>query len=122
MGARNPFEFTIREGMQRGMRSLSPLPTRLVSNEEYNPLPPTPAQRRVEQGIAEPGGAAVPPPGGQPPGFPAGTGGMAAAFLAMNEVFGEFFAISPVEAAEPAAFEQLRGPASPSSSTCRPIM
>jgi hypothetical protein len=33
MGARNPFEFTIRDGMQRGMRSLSPLPTRLVSNE-----------------------------------------------------------------------------------------
>jgi predicted TIM-barrel fold metal-dependent hydrolase len=110
MGARNPFEFTIRDGMQRGMRSLSPLPTRLVSNEEFNPLPPTAAQRRVEQEIARQAAQLSRRLGVSRRSFLRSTGGMAAAFLAMNQVFGEFFAVSPVEAAEPAAFRQLRGP------------
>ena len=35
------------------MTSSSPLPTRLVSNEEFNPVPPTAEQRRVEGRIQE---------------------------------------------------------------------
>jgi hypothetical protein len=37
--------------MRRGYRSEIPLPTRLVSNEEFPPLPQTAAQRAVEERI-----------------------------------------------------------------------
>ena len=37
--------------MRQGLRAETPLPTRLVSNEEFPPLPQTPAQRRVEDQI-----------------------------------------------------------------------
>ena len=38
------------------------------------------------------------------------TGGMALALLAMNQVFGKFFDVLPIEAAEPQAFRERRGP------------
>jgi len=41
--------------------------------------------------------------------FLSGAGGMAASFIAMNEVFGRFFDASPVELVEPAAAAE-RGP------------
>ena len=37
--------------MRRGLSTETPLPTRLVSNEEFPPLPQTPAQRQVEERI-----------------------------------------------------------------------
>ena len=37
--------------MRRGFRSDVPLPTRLVSNEEFPPLPQTLRQREVEERI-----------------------------------------------------------------------
>ena len=47
----NRYAFRLRPGMRRGLRAETPLPTRLVSNEEFPPLPQTPAQRRVEDRI-----------------------------------------------------------------------
>jgi hypothetical protein len=47
----NPYAFRVRSGMRRGLTSEVPLPTRLVSNEEFPPLPQTRAQRRVEHRI-----------------------------------------------------------------------
>jgi len=47
----NRYAFRLLPGMRRGLRSETPLPTRLVSNEEFPPLPQTPAQRRVEDRI-----------------------------------------------------------------------
>jgi hypothetical protein len=42
--------------------------------------------------------------------FLAGTGGMAAAFIAMNEVFGRFFDVHPIEMFEPVAYAQAAAP------------
>jgi predicted TIM-barrel fold metal-dependent hydrolase len=42
--------------------------------------------------------------------FLASTGGMAAAFLAMNEVFGHFFHVDPIEMFEPTAYAQSGAP------------
>ena len=43
--------------------------------------------------------------------FLAGAGGMAASFVAMNEVFGRFFDASPIELFEPAAAAEHSPPA-----------
>jgi hypothetical protein len=48
MTVQNRPSFRIRPGMRRGHRTEVPLPTRLVSNEEFPALPQTGAQRAVE--------------------------------------------------------------------------
>ena len=81
----------------------SPVPTQMVSNGEFNPLPQSPAQRQVEARlgeIAETQGRRL---GLGRRGFLRSSSGMAAAFLAMNEVFGPLFEVSSAEAAEPEA-------------------
>jgi predicted TIM-barrel fold metal-dependent hydrolase len=83
--------------------SFSPLPTRVVSNEEYLPLPETPEQKRVAAALAETGRRNARRLGIRRRDFLASSCGMAAAFLAMNTVFGRFFQVDPVEALESAA-------------------
>jgi hypothetical protein len=80
----------------------SPVPTQVVSNGEYFPSAQTPEQREVEARIAEIAGAAAKSLGMSRRRFLASSGGMAAAFLAMNEVFGRFFEVSPLELFAPA--------------------
>jgi hypothetical protein len=75
----------------------SPVPTQVVSNGEYFPLPQTLQQRQVEVRIAELAGQAGRRLGMSRRRFLASSGGMAAAFLAMNEVFGRFFDVNPLE-------------------------
>lgn len=70
-----------------------PIPTRVVSNGEYVPLPQTENQKRVEARIKELSDSASKKLGISRRKFLASTGGMAAAFLAMNEVFGPFFKV-----------------------------
>jgi hypothetical protein len=82
----------------------SPVPTRMVSNGEYMPFPQTEQQQRVEARIKELADSASKKLGISRRQFLAGTGGMAAAFLAMNEVFGRVFNVSPIEMFEPAAY------------------
>lgn len=48
MMAEHRHAFRLRPGLRRGLRSEVPLPTRLVSNEEFPPLPQTAAQRQVD--------------------------------------------------------------------------
>ncbi|TMI14073.1 MAG: hypothetical protein E6H38_08900, partial [Betaproteobacteria bacterium] len=69
----------------------SPVPTQVVSNGEYFPLPQTLQQRQVELRIAELATEASRRLGMSRRRFLASSGGMAAAFIAMNEVFGRFF-------------------------------
>ena len=79
----------------------SPVPTQMVSNGEFNPLPQSPAQRMVEARIkelAERNGRRL---GLDRRGFLRSACGMAAAFVAMNQVFGRLFEVDPAEAAEP---------------------
>jgi hypothetical protein len=89
----------------------SPIPTQMVSNGEYMPVPQTPQQRRVEARIQELAEGASKKLGMSRRKFLASTGGMAAAFLAMNEVFGRFFNVSPIEMFEPAAYAASAAPA-----------
>jgi predicted TIM-barrel fold metal-dependent hydrolase len=90
----------------------SPVPTQMVSNGEYVPYPQTAQQRRVEARVHELSRSAARALGMSRRQFLAGTGGMAAAFLAMNEVFGApFFKVSPVEMFEAAAFAANGAPA-----------
>src|SRR5437879_1272740 len=82
----------------------SPVPTRMVSNGEYMPIPQTEKQKRVEARIKELADTTSKKLGVSRRKFLVSTGGMAAAFLAMNEVFGHFFKVSPVEMFEPTAY------------------
>jgi predicted TIM-barrel fold metal-dependent hydrolase len=95
--------------MRRGYRSEIPLPTRLVSNEEFPPLPQTAAQRAVEERILAEAGRLAPRLGLSRRDFLRRSGGIATSLLAMNAVFGRFFDVLPVEAADPGAFKERTG-------------
>ena len=88
----------------------SPAPTQMVSNGEYMPYPQTDKQKRVEARIRELADGAAHDLGMTRRRFLASTGGMAAAFLAMNDVFGPIFKVRPEEMYEPAAFAQNGAP------------
>ena len=76
----------------------------MVSNGEYMPHPQTQQQKHDELRIKELADTASKKLGISRRKFLAGSGGMAAAFLAMNEVFGKrFFNVSPIEMFEEAA-------------------
>jgi uncharacterized protein len=101
--------FSIREGMRQGHNAETPIPARLVSNEEFQPIPQTPAQREVEQRILAHADQLAPRLGLSRRAFLRTSGGMATAFLAMNAVFGRFFSVSEAEAAEEAAAKAAHG-------------
>jgi hypothetical protein len=84
----------------------SPIPTQVVSNGEWMPMPQTEEQQRVEARLEELADGAAKKLGMSRRRFLATTGGMAAALLAMNDVFGRFFDVSPIEMFESTAFAQ----------------
>jgi predicted TIM-barrel fold metal-dependent hydrolase len=96
--------------MRRGLSTEVPLPTRLVSNEEFPPLPQTVAQQAVERRILSEAARLAPRLGLSRRDFLRTSGGIATSLLAMNAVFGRFFDVLPVEAAEAQAFQQRTGP------------
>src|SRR5690349_16385759 len=78
----------------------TPIPTQMVSNGEYMPLPQTPQQTQVESTIlalADKHGRAA---GLDRRAFLRTSAGLAASFLAMNEVFGDYFSIGDAEASD----------------------
>src|SRR5881397_3159267 len=77
----NRHAFRLRPGMRRGLRTELPIPTRLVSNEEFPPLPQTPAQRAVEDRILTAAGRLAPRLRLSRRGFLRTSGGMAASLL-----------------------------------------
>jgi uncharacterized protein len=85
------------------------VPTRNVSNGEYPPFAQTPAQREIESRVAAIADKAAGRLGLSRRGFLCGAGGMAASFIAMNEVFGPFLDASHFELFEPAAAAE-KGP------------
>ena len=81
----------------------SPVPTQIVSNGEFNPLPQTEKQREVEarlKALARENASRL---GLSRRAFLRTGCGMAAAFLAMNKVYGPVFDVSAAEAAQPDA-------------------
>src|SRR5512145_1678424 len=109
MPAHHGHGFQVTPHVRQGLRSEIPLPTRLVSNEEFAPLPQTPAQQAVEHRILAEAARLAPRLGLNRRDFLRTSGGMATSLLAMNAVFGRFFDVLPVEAAEPAAFQERAG-------------
>ena len=75
----------------------------MVSNGEFNPLPQTEQQRKVEDRLKDLADANGRKLGMDRRQFLRTTCGMAAAFVAMNEVFGPLFKVDPAEAKEPEA-------------------
>src|SRR5436190_5216226 len=88
----------------------SPVPTQMVSNGEYMPVPQTKSQKQMEERIKALAESASKRLGISRRRFLAGSGGMAASFLAMNEVFGHFFNVDPIEMFEPEAYAQSGTP------------
>jgi len=91
-------------------REPMPIPTQMVSNGEYMPYPQTEKQKQVEARINQLADDASKKLGMTRRQFLASSGGMAASFLAMNEVFGHFFDIRPVDMFVPAAYAESGTP------------
>src|SRR5262249_37142175 len=88
----------------------SPVPTRMVSNGEYMPAPQTDQEKGVEARVEELAEEASKKLGISRRQFLAGSGGMAAVLLAMNEVYGGFFNVSRAELYEPTAYAEAAPP------------
>jgi len=79
----------------------TPIPTQIVSNGEYLPPPQSATQKRVEARINELADANAGRLGLNRRQFFRTSCGMAAAFVAMNEIYGNVFQVTPAEAREP---------------------
>lgn len=79
----------------------SPLPTHIVSSDEFVPPPQSPRQREVEDRIVRAADELAAAQGLSRRRFLASSAGMAVAFVAMNAVYGKFFEVDSAEAATP---------------------
>ena len=101
----------------------SPVPTQIVSSDEYMPVPQTAKQREVEARLKELSDRLARRQGLSRRRFFQTASGMAASFLVMNQVFGRLFEVSEAEAATPGygGRARRRHCRSNSSSTVTPI-
>src|SRR3954468_9606896 len=79
----------------------SPVPTQIVSSDEYLPVPQTEKQREVEARLKDMSDTLATKQGLSRRRFFQTAAGMAASFVAMNQVFGRLFEVSEAEAATP---------------------
>jgi hypothetical protein len=79
----------------------SPIPTQIVSSDEYLPAPRSEKQRAVEARLREMGATLSRKQGMSRRRFFQTAAGMAASYLVMNQVYGALFAVSEAEAATP---------------------
>jgi predicted TIM-barrel fold metal-dependent hydrolase len=84
----------------------SPVPTEICSNEEFIPPSQTAEQVRWEKRTFEIADQCAKRLGVSRRRFLQTTGGMAAAMLAYNEVFGRTYEVDPIEALDPAAYAE----------------
>jgi uncharacterized protein len=82
----------------------SPIPTQMVSNGEYMPIGQTDKQKEVEARLNALSEQAARKLGMSRRKFLTTSGGFAASFIAMNEVFGHFFDVRPIEMLVPEAY------------------
>ncbi|NND54354.1 MAG: amidohydrolase family protein [Gammaproteobacteria bacterium] len=83
---------------------VSPVPTQIVSNEEFPPLPQTADQKAVEQTVKDLADKFAGKLGTSRREFLKTTGGMATGFLAMNAIYGCSYRVSQDEALDPIAY------------------
>src|SRR6185437_8046000 len=79
----------------------------IVSSDEYLPVPQTAQQKDVEARLIEMSDRLAKRQGLSRRRFFQTAAGMAASFVAMNEVFGRYFGVSEAEAATPELANQL---------------
>jgi predicted TIM-barrel fold metal-dependent hydrolase len=79
----------------------SPVPTQIVSSDEFVPIPQTPRQREVEARLKLLADELAHRQGITRRQFLKTAAGMAAAFVAMNDVYGPLFGVTRAEAATP---------------------
>lgn len=84
----------------------TPLPVRMVASEEYLPIRQTAKQREAEARLYALADEISPRLGMSRRRFFGTSAGMAAAFVALNETFGRFFAVGAAEAATPDAADE----------------
>src|SRR6266700_8277270 len=84
----------------------SPVPTQIVSSDEYMPAPQSTKQREVEARLKEMSDRLARRQGLSRRRFFQTASGMAASFVAMNQVFGDLFEASIAEAATPEMADQ----------------
>ena len=87
----------------------SPIPTQVVSNGEFTPLPQSAQQKQVEERIKELADDLGRNHGMNRRQFLSSSAGMAAAFIAMNDVFGPLYNVARAEAEEPGVAEARAG-------------
>jgi predicted TIM-barrel fold metal-dependent hydrolase len=87
----------------------SPVPTQIVSSDEYLPAPQTEQQREVEARLKDIGTALARKQGMTRRRFFQTAAGMAASYLVMNQVYGPLFTVSEGEAATPDLAEERAG-------------
>src|SRR5947209_6350989 len=83
-----------------------PIPARIASNEEFIPPPPTSQQEEYAARAYYLSDEAAKRLGLTRRDFLRTGSGMAAGLLALNQVFGECYAVEPAEVADPATFEE----------------
>jgi uncharacterized protein len=79
----------------------SPIPTQIVSSDEFFPQRQNKQQREVEARLKDMGTRLARKQGMSRRAFFATAAGMATAFLAMNQVYGDLFDVTSAEAATP---------------------
>ena len=91
----------VQRDIQKGVDS--PVPTQVVSNEEFIPRPQNTRQKQLEQLIGDMGAANARKIGMDRRAFMASSMGLATCFLATNKIYGKAFDVDEAEAFEPAA-------------------
>ena len=94
----------IQRDIQKGVDS--PMPTQVVSNEEFTPRRQTSQQKQVEHMIGEMAERNAKKLGMDRRAFMASSMGLATCFLASNKVYGNYWDVDEAEAMEPAASEE----------------
>lgn len=89
-------------------RQRLPIPTQVVSSDEFMPSPQTEAQRRVEGRLKDLGDEYARKNGLSRRRFFQTAAGMATAFAAMNDVFGPLYGVTKAEAASVELAQQRR--------------
>src|SRR5260370_30936583 len=85
----------------QGLDFKTPVPTRMVSNGEFNPLPQTHRQRQFEERLKDLSEASARKLEMDRRQFLRTSCGMAAAFVALNDLFCPIFKVSAPQPAQP---------------------
>jgi hypothetical protein len=104
-----PPRFQNCSAIQQGKTFRSAIPMQIVSNEEFAPFRQTTAQARVEQITESLIDKSASRLGLTRREFLRTTGGVTAALVGMNMVFGRFFEVGEIELFETAAFAEQQG-------------